>query len=117
MDTETDRPVHKVNYCVAMSACDKCTYDYPCKDGCQTQTFSGLRGRDALKDFACGRLMTRLTWRPHNSSNYDSHAILSYLVENTEYPELLDNGGNVLQMYIKACESMLLTVVVFCQCH
>ena len=61
-DAETDRPVYKVNYCVAMSVCDKCTDDHPCED-C-SQTFSGLEGRDALKDFACGRLMIRLTLRP-----------------------------------------------------
>ena len=41
----------------------------------------------------------------HNSSKYDSHFILSYLVENTEYPKLLAIGGNILQMYIKTCES------------
>ena len=41
----------------------------------------------------------------HNGSSYDSHFIMYYLVENTEYPELLANGGNILQMYIKACES------------
>ena len=41
----------------------------------------------------------------HNGSNYDSHLIMSYLVENTEYPEILVNGGKMLQMYIKTCES------------
>ena len=39
----------------------------------------------------------------HNGNNYDSHLILSYLVESTEYPELLSNGDNILQMYIKTC--------------
>ena len=34
-----------------MSACDKCTDDHPCEDCSQTQTFSGLKGIDALKDF------------------------------------------------------------------
>ena len=66
LEAETDRPVYKVNYCVAMSACDKCTDDHPCEDSSQTQTFSGLKGSDALK-----------------SSNYGSHFIMSYLVENT----------------------------------
>ena len=41
----------------------------------------------------------------HNDSNYDSHLILSYLVENIEYPELLSKGSKVLHMYIKTCEA------------
>ena len=41
----------------------------------------------------------------HTGSNYDSHIILCYMVENTEYPERLANGVNILQMYIKPCES------------
>ena len=49
----------------------------------------------------------------HNGSNYDSHFILSYLVENTEYPELLAKGGNILQMYIKACESKFIDSCCF----
>ena len=32
----------------------------------------------------------------HNSSNYDSHFILSYLITNGEYPEILVNGGKLL---------------------
>ena len=49
----------------------------------------------------------------HNDSSYDSHFILSYLVENTEYPELLSNGDNILQMYIKACESKFIDSCCF----
>ena len=44
LDAETDRPVHKVNYIVDMSACNNCNDDHPCEDCSQTQTFSGLRG-------------------------------------------------------------------------
>ena len=32
----------------------------------------------------------------HNDINYDSHCILSYLVENTEHLVLLANDGNIL---------------------
>ena len=49
----------------------------------------------------------------HNGSNYDSHFILSHLVENTEYPELLANGGKILQMYIKTCESKFMDSCCF----
>ena len=37
--------------------------------------------------------------------------IMYYLTENTEYPELLANGGKILQMYIKTYE---LTVINSC---
>ena len=30
IDTETKRPVHEVNYCIAMSICDKCPDDGSC---------------------------------------------------------------------------------------
>ena len=49
----------------------------------------------------------------HNGSNYDSHFILSYLVENTECPELLSNVGKLLQLYIKACESKFIDSCCF----
>ena len=59
LDVQTDRPVHKVNYCVDMSACDKCTDADPYEDCLQPQTFSGLKDRDALKKMrACRRLTT-----------------------------------------------------------
>ena len=32
LDAETDRPIHKVNDCFAINACDKCRYDHPCDD-------------------------------------------------------------------------------------
>ena len=109
LDAETDRPVHKVNYCVAMSVCNKCTDNHPCEDCSQTQTFSGLKGRDALKDFCMWAFDDKnnqdAVFIAHNGSNYDSHFIISYLVENTEYPEILANGGKMLQMYIKTCET------------
>ena len=41
----------------------------------------------------------------HNGSNYDSHFILSYLVDNTEYPDIPANGRKILQIYINTCES------------
>ena len=41
----------------------------------------------------------------HNGCYYDTHFMWSYMVENTEYPELLANGGKILQMYINTCKS------------
>ena len=52
--TETDRLFHKVNYSIAMSACNKCMDGHPSEDCSQTQTLSGIRGRDAMKFFARG---------------------------------------------------------------
>ena len=45
IDTETKRPVHEVNYCIAMSICDKCPYDGSCDDCLPVHTFSGLGGK------------------------------------------------------------------------
>ena len=49
----------------------------------------------------------------HNGSNYDSYFILSYLFENTEYPDMLANGGKMLQMYIRTCLSKFIDSCCF----
>ena len=51
IDTETKRPVHEVNYCIAMSICDKCPDDGSCDDCLLVHTFSGLGGQNALENF------------------------------------------------------------------
>ena len=78
-----------------MSACHKCTDEHPCEECSQTQTISGLKGRNALK-YICmwafdDKINKEAVFIANTGSNYDSHFILSYLVENTEYPELLAN--------------------------
>ena len=57
IDTETKRPVHKVNYCIAMSICDKCPDDGSCDDCLPVHTFRGLGGQNALKTFVSGLLI------------------------------------------------------------
>ena len=83
----------------------------------QTQTFSGLKGRDALKDFCIwafdDKINQEIVFIAHNGSNYDSHFILSYLVGNTEYPELLANRDKILQMSIKTWESKFIDSCCF----
>ena len=100
-----------------MSACDKCNYDHHCHDCSQIQILRGLRGRDAMKYFGMwafdDKINKEALFIAHNDSNYDSHFILSYLVEKTEYPEILDNGGKILQMYIKTCESKFIESYCF----
>ena len=100
-----------------MRSCDKCTDDKPCEDYSQTQTFNGLEGRYALKYFCMwafdDKINQEAVFIAHNGSNYDSHFILSYLVENTEHPELLVYGGKLLQMYIKTCESKFIDSCYF----
>ena len=44
----------------------------------------------------------------HNSSNYDAHFILSYLIRNWEYPEILANGGKLLEMKINTRNAKLI---------
>ena len=85
-----------------MSIYDKCPDDGSCADCLPVHTFSGLGGQNALENFC--------TWAfdhpvnegaifiAHNSSNYDAHFILSYLIKNGEYPEILANGGKLLEM-------------------
>ena len=51
IDTEPKRPVHEVNYCIAMSICDKCPDDGSCDDCLPVHTFSGLGGQNALEEF------------------------------------------------------------------
>ena len=48
IDTETKRPVHEVNYCIAMSICDKCPDGGSCDDCLPVRTFSGLGGQNAF---------------------------------------------------------------------
>ena len=56
-DTETKRPVYEVNYCIAMSICDKCPDDGSCDDCLPVHTFSGLGGQNVLETFANGLLI------------------------------------------------------------
>ena len=51
IDTETKRPVHEVNYCIAMSICDKCTNDGSCDNCLPVHIFSGLGGQNAIENF------------------------------------------------------------------
>ena len=97
IDTETKRPVHEVNYCIAMSICDKCTDDGSCDDCLPVHTFSGFGGKNALEKFCKWAfdhpVNEGVVFIAHNSSNYDAHFILSYLITNGEYPKVLANGG------------------------
>ena len=49
----------------------------------------------------------------HNSSNYDAHFILSYVIINGEYPEILGNGGKLLEMKIKTRNAKLIVSCCF----
>ena len=88
IDTKTKRPVHEVNYCIAMSICDKGPYDGSCDDCLQVHTFSGLGGQNALEQY-CEWTFDHpgnegVVLIAHNSSKYDAHFILSYLITNLE---------------------------------
>ena len=84
IDTETKRPVHEVNYCIAMSICDKCPDDGSCDDCLPVHTFSGLGGQNALDNFCKWAfdhpVNEGAVFIAHKSSNYDVHFILSYLI-------------------------------------
>ena len=95
LDVDTDRPVNKVNYCVVMSACDKCT---DVRIVLKLKTFRGYLGRDALKYIYMWALDNKINMEAVFIAYYDSHSILFYLVKNTEYQELLANDGNIEQI-------------------
>ena len=106
LDPETARPVHTVNYCVAMSSCDKCTDDCPWRIVLKFK-HSVVSGAEMPSNiFACGRLMTRLTWRLSSlhtmtvTTIYISLCLIIYLIK-------------VLQMYIKTCESKFIDSCCF----
>ena len=117
LGAEIDRPVHKVNYCVAMSACDKCTDDHPCEDYSKNENIQRSQGQRCPQRFCMWQVDDKINMEAvfieHNGSNYDSHLTMSYLVENTKYTELLDNGGKILQMYTKTCEYKLIDSCCF----
>ena len=89
-ETETKRPVHEVNYCIAMSTCDKCPDDGLCDNCLPVHTFIGLGGQNVLENFCVlafdHPINEGAIFIAHNSSNYDAHCILSYLITNGDYP-------------------------------
>ena len=111
IDTETKRPVHEVNYCIAMSICDKYPDDGSCDDCLPVHTFSGLGGQNALENFCWWAFDHSVNegavFIAHNSSNDDAYFILSYLITNGEYSEILTNGGRLLVMRIKTRNAKL----------
>ena len=51
IDIKTKRPVHEVNYYIAMNICDKCPDGGQCDNCLPVHTFSGLGGQNALGNF------------------------------------------------------------------
>ena len=114
IDTETKRSVHEVNYCIATSICDKCPDNGSCDDCLPVHTFIGLGGQNALDKF-CKLAFDHpvnqgVVFIAHNSSNYDAHFIL---ITNGEYPEILANGGKLLEIKIKTSNSKLIDSCCF----
>ena len=88
-----------------------------CDDCLPVHTFSGLGGKNALENF-CKRAFDHpvnegAVFIAHNSSTYDAHFILSYLITNGEYPEILANGGKLLEMKIKTRNAKLIDSCCF----
>ena len=115
--TERKRPVHEVNYCITMSICDKCPDDGSCDDCLPVHSFSGLGGQNALENFCKWTFDHSVNEGPvfiaHNSSTYDAHFILSYLITNVEYPGIMVNGGKLLEIKIKTGNARLIDSCCF----
>ena len=106
-DPETGKHVHKVNFCVAMEVCLRCTDNQIC-DCERLRVFRGLDGSDVVADFLKWALSVNrrnATLIAHNSGGYDGHFILDYLVKNEEYPEMIMQGGKILSMKVKTTNS------------
>ena len=75
IDTETKRPVHKINYCIAMSICDKCPEGGSCGN-CPVDTLSGIGDQNALENFSnwifYHPVNKEAIFIAHNSSNYQA---------------------------------------------
>ena len=99
--------LHKPNYCIAISSCDKCS-DVPCADCNGIHVFSGLDGDCCLQQFGkwCFSPINRgATFIAHNAGNYDSHFILKYLIDNKEYPHVTTQGGKFLCIEVKTSKA------------
>ena len=81
IDTGTKRPVHEINYCIAMTMtiCVKCPDDGSCNDCFPVHTLSGLDGQNALENFCKWGFEYPVNegavFIAPNSSNYDAHLI------------------------------------------
>ena len=86
-----------------MSICDKCPDGGLCDKCFSVHTFSRLSGQNALEQFYKWAFDHPVNEEEviiaHTSSN-DAHYKLSYLITNREYPDILDNGGKLLEMKI-----------------
>ena len=84
IDTETELPVHEVNYCIAMSICDKCPDEGSCDNCLSVDTFSGLGGQNNLEN----------VWAFDHPVNEGAVFIAhNRMITNGEYPEIRANGG------------------------
>ena len=79
--------------------------------------FSGLGGQNA-REMLCKWTFDHpvnegAVLIAHNSSNYNAHFILPYLITNGEYPEILVNGGQLLEIKIKTGNAKLIDSCCF----
>ena len=100
-----------------MNICDKCLDDGSCDDCLPVHIFSGLGGQNALEnccEWAFDNPVSEgAVFIAHNSSNYDAHCILSYLITNGEYPVIRPNGGKLLEIKIKTGNAKIIDSCCF----
>ena len=106
-----------MNYCIAMSICDKYLDNGSCDDCLPVHTFSGVGGQNAIEKFCKWAFDNPVNegavFIAHNSSNYDAHCILSYLITNGEYPVIRVNCGKLLEIKIKTGNAKLIDSWLF----
>ena len=97
---------------VLLLLCDIYPDNGLCDDCLPVHTFSGLCGQNGLEKcckWAFDHPVNEgAVFIAHNSSNYDAHFLLSYLITNGECPEILTNGGKLLEMKTKTSNAKLI---------
>ena len=83
-----------------MSVCDKCTDGHPCEGCSKTQTFSDLKGRDALKELYMRMFVVKLNKEFIRVSTYARYAY-GLNEEDTTLPFL--NTSTCLQCNFPFC--------------
>ena len=112
----TKKRLHRVNYVVAMSFCNKCG-EQTCNEYTTTYYFNGLHGGDALSDFcfwATSNPVNRsTTFIAHNAKSYDTHFVLDYLVSQGNTPKLVLQGGKLLSLKLISTDATFIDSLSF----
>ena len=103
----TNKRPHVVNYVVAMSSCSNC-HEQACESCRKVHHFSGLNGNNAMYNFCFWATSHPLNHHSvfiaHNAKSFDSQFVLDYLVSGGNTPELVMQGGKILNIRVQSTD-------------